>query len=148
MISIRSLGLMVAFVSATAVPFVAPCHAQSPSGTTFNHFLTGFPLTGEHSTVDCAACHVSGRFSGTPRQCANCHNSASAVGKSQTHPQTTNFCEGCHLTTSWRDLRYIDHVQATGPCVSCHNGTAAIGKPANHIVTSAPCGNCHQSTVT
>ena len=147
MISWRSLGLKLLVIATAVVLVSAHGHAQSALSSSFNHFSTGFPLTGTHSSVDCASCHVNGRFKGTPRQCFACHNSATAVGKSQAHPQTTNLCESCHLTTTWREMRFIDHSQATGACASCHNGTIAVGKPANHIVTAAPCGNCHQSTV-
>ena len=147
MISLRSLGLKLLAIAAAVMLVSAHGHAQTALSTSFNHFLTGFPLTGTHIGVDCASCHVNGRFKGTPTQCFACHNSATAVGKSQRHPQTTNLCESCHLTTTWREMRFIDHAQATGPCASCHNGTIAVGKPANHLVTAAPCGSCHRSTV-
>jgi hypothetical protein len=147
MISLRSLGLKLLVVAAAVVLATAHGRAQSALSSSFNHFLTGFPLAGSHSSVDCASCHVGGRFKGTPRQCFACHNGATATGKTQAHPQTTNLCESCHLTTTWREMRFIDHTQATAACASCHNGTFAVGKPANHVVTAAPCGNCHQSTV-
>ncbi|NOX17117.1 MAG: hypothetical protein GXO87_02415, partial [Chlorobi bacterium] len=40
--------------------------------TTFDHNSTNFPLTGSHSTVDCASCHTSG-YTGTPQECISCH---------------------------------------------------------------------------
>src|SRR5512143_4145977 len=147
MVSLRSLGLKLLAIVAAVVFVAAQGHAQSALSTSFDHFSTGFSLTGAHSGVDCTSCHVNGRFKGTPRQCFACHNSAAAGGKSQAHPQTSNLCESCHLTTTWRQMRFIDHTQATGPCASCHNGTIAIGKPANHRFTAAPCGNCRKSTV-
>jgi hypothetical protein len=147
MISLRSLGLRLLVVAVAVVLVSTHGRAQTALSSSFNHFLTGFPLTGAHSSVDCASCHVNGRFKGTPTQCFACHNGATATGKSQAHPQTTNLCESCHLTTTWREMRFIDHAQATGACASCHNGTIALGKSANHLVTAAPCGNCHQSTV-
>lgn len=64
------------------------------------------------------------------------------------HPVTTNYCEGCHLTTTWRDYRFIDHTQALGPCANCHNGKIAEGKSADHPVTNAACNVCHVNTVT
>ena len=147
MVSLRSLSLKLLAIAAAAVLVSAHGYAQSAVSGSFNHFLTGFPLTGTHSSVDCASCHANGRFKGTPRQCFACHNGATAAGKSQAHPQTTNLCESCHLTTMWREMRFIDHTQATAACATCHNGTIALGKSANHVVTAAPCGNCHQSTV-
>ncbi|HWN52974.1 MAG TPA: hypothetical protein VNO18_24690, partial [Xanthobacteraceae bacterium] len=134
-------------VAAAMMLVAVPSHSQSALTTSFDHFSTGFPLTGAHSSVDCTSCHVNGRFKGTSKQCVACHNGAGAQGKPPSHPQATNFCEGCHLTAAWRDLRFIDHVQTNAPCATCHNGTIAVGKPANHVVTSAPCGSCHRSTV-
>jgi hypothetical protein len=64
------------------------------------------------------------------------------------HPVTTNYCEGCHQTTTWRDYRFIDHVQALGPCGNCHNNKIATGKTPNHPITNAACNTCHLNTVT
>jgi hypothetical protein len=64
------------------------------------------------------------------------------------HPVTTNYCEGCHQTTTWRDYRFIDHVQALGPCANCHNSKIAAGKTPNHPITNAACNTCHFNTVT
>src|SRR5215831_2019091 len=147
LISLRSLGLMASVIATAMALFVAPGHAQTALTAAFDHFLTGFPLTGAHAGVDCTSCHVNGRFKGTPQQCFACHNGVTAQGKPPSHPQATNFCEGCHLTAAWRDLRFIDHVQTTAPCAACHNGTIAMGKPVNHPVTAAPCGSCHRSTI-
>ena len=146
LISWRSLGPMWLAIAVAIALAAEPCHAQSAATSSFNHFTTGFPLTGAHSSVDCGSCHTNGRFKGTPTQCFACHNGVNAQGKSQAHPKTTNFCEGCHQTSVWRNLPFIDHVQATAPCADCHNGTIALGKPANHVVTAAPCDGCHKST--
>jgi hypothetical protein len=148
MISLGSLGRILPAVLALVAFDLLPAGAQSSLTTPFDHFATSFPLTGTHISVSCASCHIRGRFNGTPTQCIGCHNTMTAPGEPQSHPRTTNRCEGCHLTTTWRDFRFIDHAQALGPCASCHNGKWAIGKPNNHIVTSAPCGNCHLNTVT
>jgi hypothetical protein len=147
MISLCSPSLMLLVIAAAVVLAAAPGHAQSALTTSFNHFLTGFPITGTHATVACGSCHVNGRFESTPRQCVACHNTMTAPGEPQSHPRTTNRCESCHLTTTWRDFQLIDHAQATGPCASCHNGKHVLGKSANHIPTAAPCGNCHHNTV-
>jgi len=144
---VRSIGLMLCVVAAAIVLAMGPLHAQNAATSSFNHFSTGFPLTGTHMSVSCAACHVNGRMKNTPMQCIGCHNTATAPGAPQTHPRTTNRCDGCHLTTTWRDTPFIDHAQATGACDNCHNNKFAIGKSAGHIVTNAPCGNCHHNTV-
>jgi hypothetical protein len=147
MMSWKSFGLLVSIIAPAILLVAEPALAQSASTSSFNHSLTGFPLTGTHASVACASCHVNGRMTNTPTQCIGCHNTMTAPGEPQSHPKTTNKCENCHLTTTWRDMAFMDHIQATGPCASCHNGTLAIGKSANHIVTAAPCGNCHHNTV-
>jgi hypothetical protein len=144
---VKLLGLLVSAIVAAIVLVAEPAHAQSASTSSFNHSLTGFPLTGTHASVACASCHVNGRMKNTPTQCIGCHNTMTAPGEPQSHPKTTNRCENCHLTSTWRDMAFMDHTQATGSCASCHNGTLALGKSANHIVTAAPCGNCHHNTV-
>jgi hypothetical protein len=144
---LKSSGRMLSAIAAAVVLAAAPGHAQSALTTSYNHFLTGFALTGTHAGVPCASCHVNGRFKNTPTLCSGCHNTMTAPGEPQSHPRTTNRCESCHLTSTWRDMQFMDHSQATGPCASCHNGKLALGKSDNHIVTAAPCGNCHRNTV-
>ncbi|HEY6257720.1 MAG TPA: hypothetical protein VIY51_18215, partial [Xanthobacteraceae bacterium] len=139
---------MLSAIAVAVVLFAEQGYAQSASTSSFNHFSTGFPLTGTHLSVSCASCHVNGRMKNTPTQCIGCHNTMTAPGEPQSHPKTTNRCENCHLTTTWRDIAFMDHTQATGPCASCHNNKLAVGKSPNHIVTAAPCGNCHRNTVT
>jgi hypothetical protein len=146
-ILLRSLVLRLTAIAAAMLLVVAPACAQSALTAPFNHFSTGFPLTGTHVTVLCANCHVNGRFKNTPTLCVGCHNTMTAPGEPQSHPRTTNRCGNCHLTSTWRDLQFIDHTQATGPCATCHNGKLALGKPLNHVATAAPCGDCHHNTV-
>ena len=146
-ISLRSFGLMFSVIAAAIVLVAAPVHAQSSLTSSFNHFSTGFPLTGTHAGIACTNCHVNGRFKNTPTQCIGCHNTMTAPGEPQSHPKTTNRCESCHLTSTWRDMQFMDHAQVTGPCASCHNNKLAVGKSNNHVVTAAPCGNCHHNTV-
>ena len=134
----------VAVAFAALAFFVAPGYAQVPGS--FDHFSTGFPLTGAHARVDCAACHVSGRFKGTPQQCAACHNGTLAQGKISQHPRTSNLCEQCHVTNDWKQVR-VDHAGIMGDCATCHNGTIAVGKGVNHPPTNAPCETCHKNTV-
>ncbi len=47
------------------------CHNTSQwEGAVFDHNTsTSFPLTGRHTSVDCAQCHVNGQFAGTPQAC-------------------------------------------------------------------------------
>ena len=150
MISLRSVSLMLLVIAAAVLLIAAQGHAQNAATSQFDHNPTGFPLTGTHVSVPCASCHINERFPNTPRACFGCHNGIPAPGAASvlSHPVTTNYCEGCHQTTTWRDYRFIDHVQALGPCANCHNNKIAAGKTPNHIITNAVCNTCHFNTVT
>jgi len=144
---VRLLGMMLLVVAAALLLVTPPGWAQNAATSSFDHAGTGFPLTGTHVSVSCAACHVNGRMKNTPTQCIGCHNTMTAPGLPQSHPRTTFRCDACHLTTTWRDFAFMDHAQATGPCASCHNNKFAIGKNSGHVVTNAPCNDCHHNTV-
>ena len=47
-------------------------HHHVLAGRTFNHNNTPFPLTGAHTTVPCAACHI-GNFTNLTTACYSCH---------------------------------------------------------------------------
>jgi hypothetical protein len=152
MVSFRSLRLMLPLVAAALLLVAAGAHAQNSSTSKFEHDTTGFALTGTHVYIPCASCHINARFKNTPTACFGCHNGMTAPGATSllnAHPKTTNYCEGCHQTTTWRDYRFIDHVQALAPCASCHNGKIAQGKGPTHPATNiATCNTCHFNTVT
>ncbi|MFN4258824.1 MAG: hypothetical protein ACK4RK_05970 [Gemmataceae bacterium] len=64
--------------------------------TKFDHACTRFPLTGQHQTVACAACHVNHVFQGTPRDCATCH------AEPRVHRgRFGTRCDQCHTTDTW-----------------------------------------------
>jgi len=108
----------------------------------FDHFTTGFPLSGQHVRTACEACHVKGVFKGTPQQCGGCHNGAIAPGKHARHIVSTNTCDDCHTTFAWTGAR-MDHSTVTSTCKSCHNNLQAPGMPASHFRTTADCSECH-----
>jgi hypothetical protein len=142
---LRLIGCGAMVVCALMVASVHQIQAQG-ARSSFDHFSTGYPLTGSHRSVDCASCHVAGRFKATQRYCASCHNGAQAPGKAVSHPSTTDRCEFCHKTTVWTDITTIDHTQATLVCAECHNGVIAVAKSPAHIPTVAPCEACHKTT--
>jgi len=78
--------------------------------------------------------------------CFSCHNVTTAPGKLQDHILSTNSCESCHASTSWKPATRVDHSQVNGSCSSCHNGTTATGKPGGHFISSQQCDTCHNST--
>src|SRR6266446_6683852 len=142
--------LLLPVVAAVVLRIAVPGYAQNAATSQFDHNATGFLLTGTHVSVPCASCHINARYKTTPRACFGCHNGMTAPGAASvlSHPVTTNYCEGCHQTTTWRDYRFIDHVQALGPCANCHNNKIAAGKTPNHPITNAACNTCHFDTVT
>ena len=108
--------------------------AQTPIGSGFDHFSTGWPLEGMHRNVDCGRCHVGAVFQGTSRSCASCHSQAGLVKSTPMapdHVRVTNQCGSCHLETTWEPVWRVDHVEVQGSCDSCHNGTTASGKKSS-----------------
>ena len=143
--SMRRLRTLVWGAMAICVLLLATvqfARAQS----SFDHFATGYPLTGSHRTAACESCHVSGRFKATPTQCASCHNGAMTSGPSVNHPKSTSRCESCHQTTLWTEIRTVDHTQTKAACATCHDGKIAVGKSSKHVATTLPCDSCHRTT--
>ena len=123
------------------------CHTTTSwAGATFDHSKTGFPLTGAHSSVQCASCHVNGNYNLTSGACVNCHltdynNTTSPAHKAAGFPQD---CTLCHTTTSWAGATF-DHsstgfaltgAHTTLQCAQCHTNN-------NYGLTSGACANCH-----
>lgn len=121
----------------------APALAEEPIAE-FNHFSTGFPLTGRHELIDCSYCHIAGQFKGTPMECRLCHNGIRAPGKHAQHFISSNVCDDCHTEYTWKGARF-DHADVQGACLNCHNNIIAIGKSASHIASTAICEDCHNT---
>jgi hypothetical protein len=110
----------------------------------FDHFTTGFPLTGRHELIDCSSCHLAGQFKGTPLECRFCHNGLRAQGKHPQHFPSNNFCDDCHTDYTWLGARF-DHIDVRGACLNCHNNIIAIGKSPSHILSTETCEDCHNT---
>ncbi|MDD2923446.1 MAG: hypothetical protein PHQ36_14265, partial [Anaerolineales bacterium] len=107
------------------------CHSTSTwKGATFNHNLSGFPLTGRHASLACARCHTNGQYAGTPKACASCHQDpafhAGMFGAN---------CGSCHNTSNWSATYRGSH-----PGIADEGGYGV-----NHGHTS--CRTCHTSTL-
>jgi len=123
------------------------CHPTGDGSSGFNHNSTAFPLTGSHSTTNCANCHTNG-YAGTTMVCGDCHDGA--------YNQTSNpnhsligipiSCIDCHTTEpGWQPATFPIHnnyYPLTGghsivanDCAGCHNG--------NYNTTSSNCSDCH-----
>ncbi|UCH58892.1 MAG: hypothetical protein JSV61_11820 [Anaerolineales bacterium] len=89
-----------------------------------------FPLTGRHSTLECASCHLeAGKFTGIDRLCSSCH--ASIVPTNH----FTGECSTCHSTNAWKPANF-NHSGQTN-CQSCHT------RPNGHY--SGQCSACHST---
>ena len=128
------------------------CHrATDPtfgSGGGFNHNSV-FPLVGEHARQECASCHVNGVYSGTPKECVNCHRTDYQRTKAPDHAASGlgTDCASCHRANapSWNDGSF-DHnsvfrllgQHARQVCGVCHVNNVFSGTPRN-------CVGCHRS---
>lgn len=127
-------------------PFLA--HSASLVDENFEHFSTGFPLTGAHNRVDCQTCHQGSIFKGTPMLCSGCHVRAGRIdasAKPVNHILSTKACDSCHNTYDWKSAIRIDHAEVLGRCVKCHNGSVALGKNRNHVTSNDLCEDCHNT---
>ena len=118
------------------------CHSTANwTAAAFNHSTTTFPLTGAHTTVACAQCHVNGNYSGTlPTDCYSCHTadwqSTATLGGSVPNHITSGYpttCASCHTTTSWLGATFN------------HNAT---GFPLTGAHVTVACNLCHTSSAT
>ena len=82
----------------------AVCHTTTAwTPASFNHNLTGWPLTGAHVNVVCGACHLNGVYAGTPKDCYSCHKADYQKTTDPNH-MAVGFptdCSICHTTASW-----------------------------------------------
>jgi len=128
------------------------CHSTDGwKPATFNHDQSNYPLTGAHRTVDCASCHINGRFDGTPTDCWSCHQQTFTDVPDPNHVQGQfdHNCTTCHSTDGWKPATF-NHDQSDYPltgahrtvdCASCHVGGRFDGTPTD-------CWSCHQQTYT
>ncbi len=123
------------------------CHNMNTwLGVKFDHAATGFVLAGAHAQLDCAACHVGGRFKGTPADCFNCHVKDFNATDNPPHASAgfPKDCSVCHGTVDWNNAKF-DHNTSQFPltgahvsvtCNACHIGGRFVGTPL-------ACYGCH-----
>ena len=125
------------------------CHSTANwTSATFNHSTTGFALTGAHSALQCAPCHVGGKFTGLSASCYSCHQ---AQYQSTTNPNhaAAGFpqdCSVCHNTTSWAGAVF-DHGKTPFPLTGAHTSVACTSCHVNNKFAGTPtdCYSCHQT---
>ena len=151
------------------------CHTASTwSSARFDHSRTAFPLTGAHRTTACESCHAGGRYKGTARDCASCHQAD--YNRAQPPHASSGFaasaCASCHTPAGWASAVFnhsatafpLTGAHVTATCQGCHADGVYKGKPSacqachmteftaaipNHPAagfTAAACASCHTTT--
>jgi hypothetical protein len=106
----------------------------------FDHGLTGYPLTGRHVGVACAACHSpKKKLREAPTACADCH------AKDDVHRgKLGRDCAGCHATSAWGTVKF-DHSKTRFPLLGAHDKVACVSCHRDPAFKGAPlaCASCH-----
>jgi hypothetical protein len=120
------------------------CHSTAAwTPATFNHNNTTFPLTGAHTTVACANCHVNNNYTTLPTDCYSCHK-VDYQGTNNPNHVAAGFpttCALCHSTSSWLGATFnhtwfnVNHGNANGVCATCHTNSSDY--------SVFQCTNCH-----
>jgi hypothetical protein len=125
------------------------CHTTTNwQGATFNHTTqTKFPLTGAHTSVACATCHVNNVFAGLSTACISCHLKDWQGANDPNHvaaafPQT---CDTCHTTTNWLGATFNHTTQTKFPLTGAHVGVDCNVCHVNNVYAglSTACITCH-----
>jgi hypothetical protein len=129
----------------------AECHGFDRfAGARFDHAAaTGFLLSGQHATLECASCHLNQQFAGTSANCSTCHSDDYRRAKNPDHVAAAfpQDCAMCHQSNSWAGARFDHnaltrfaltgaHTQAT--CQQCHGSGTFAG-------TASSCDSCHMA---
>ena len=129
------------FVTANAPPHTGfstdctTCHTTAAwQPATFNHNNTPFSLTGGHTTVACAQCHMNNVYAGLTHDCYTCHTAQFASATTPVpHTGFPTACASCHTTNpGWTPSTY-SHASATPKF------------PQDSRHTTAACARCHQT---
>jgi len=123
------------------------CHNTTAwTGAVFDHNKTAFPLTGAHTTVPCASCHVNNNFTTVPTDCYSCHTKDYNGTTSPNHVQAgfPTTCQTCHTTAAWTGAVF-DHNKTTFPLTGAHKTVACATCHVNNNFTTLPtdCYGCH-----
>lgn len=128
------------------------CHTTSGwSPSSFNHNNTAFPLTGAHTTVACATCHVNNNYTTLPTNCYGCHQK-DFTGTTNPNHAAAGFpttCDTCHTTSSWAGATFnhnntpfpLTGAHITVSCTLCHINNVFAGTPTD-------CYSCHKTDFT
>lgn len=123
------------------------CHSElNWQSASFNHDLTGFPLTGAHKATPCNACHGDGVYKGKSTLCVSCHQADYDKTTDPPHASSgfPTTCETCHNTTTWTDATF-DHSTTSFPLTGAHTSVACAACHINNVYKGTPtaCVGCH-----
>ncbi|HXJ17114.1 MAG TPA: hypothetical protein VNM68_07925 [Candidatus Polarisedimenticolia bacterium] len=128
------------------------CHsADTWYDAVFDHLkFTGYALTGAHATLPCTACHIGGRFKGTPADCYSCHTNDYNGTNNPPHAQAgfaPTLCSTCHDTSSWLNARFDHNTQTSFPLIGKHINVACNQCHINGKFAGTPtdCASCHMA---
>jgi hypothetical protein len=129
------------------------CHNTSSwANANFDHSLTGFPLTGQHTVPprQCGDCHTNNNYNLTSTTCVTCHlkDFDSTTNPNHVSGGFAQTCETCHTTSAWQPATF-DHSKTAFPltgmhtvpprqCTDCHVNN-------NYNITNTTCVSCHQT---
>ncbi len=105
------------------------CHTTAAwQPASFDHSATKFPLTGAHTTVQCASCHINSNYQLVYTDCYACHQSSYTGATNPNHATQAfpHLCSGCHQTTVWTTLTYNHDTQYFRIYSGAHNGNWAL----------------------
>ena len=129
------------------------CHTPTVwSPASFDHnTATTFPLTGAHTTVACASCHING-YPGTPTDCYSCHLT---IYNTTTNPAHATLkyptdCKLCHTTTVWTTATFDHNTTTVFPLTGAHTTVACASCHTNGYTGGTPttCNACHAANYT
>ncbi len=125
------------------------CHTTTGwSPATFDHALTGLPLTGAHVSVSCITCHVDGNYQLVFNNCYQCHQDDFQVPLNPNHALGgfNQNCQPCHTTIAWLPSTF-SHSATSFPLTGAHQATSCNQCHVNNQYTGLPsaCFDCHAS---
>lgn len=114
------------------------CHTTNAwKPATFDHNLSGFPLSGAHADLYCTQCHSSGVYGGLSTACVACHAEPSVHAG-----QFGTDCAQCHSTSDW-NATFNHPGGCDGNCATHRGATCADCHTINY--STATCLKCHDS---
>jgi len=125
------------------------CHGMDNwMGAKFDHLkFTGFALDGAHATLECIACHVGGKYTGTPATCVGCHLQDFNRTNNPSHAQAgfPQTCQQCHSTAAWNPATFDHSTFTKFPLTGAHINVACNQCHVNGQFASTPtdCASCH-----